>query len=245
MPLLVSLTSFGPRFATLHLTLESLLDQTLVPDAVLLWIADHELDLLPERVRALQKRGLTILSCPDIRSYKKLIFARERYPDAAIATADDDLFYPRTWLQTLVEGFDPAERTIVCYRAHRIRVLGDGRIAPYLSWEMDVQDERARIPSADILPTTGHGVLYPPACFRSEVSDRRLFERLCPTGDDLWFYWLSRLAGWNYKKVGGLAQWIDWPTSRTASLMEENWAGANDRQIRSLEAEYGNPLHYV
>jgi hypothetical protein len=244
IPLLVSLTSFGPRFATLHLTIESLLDQTLVPDAVILWIAEQELELLPSRVRALEKRGLTIRGCPDIRSYKKLVFARDQYPEAAIATADDDLFYPRTWLQTLVEGFDPADHAIVCYRAHRIGVLDDGRLAPYLSWELDVQDERARIPSVDIMPTTGHGVLYPPECFAPDVNNRQLFEQLSPTGDDLWFYWMSRLAGWKYKKVGGPAQWIDWPTSRTDSLMQENWAGGNDRQIRSLEAKYGNPLRY-
>lgn len=245
MPLIVSLTSFAPRFATLHLTLESLLDQTIVPDAVILWIADRELALLPERVRALQKRGLTIRGCPDVRSYKKLVFALNENSDAMLAVADDDLFYPPTWLRTLVEGYDPADPAIACYRAHRIRLRGDGRIAPYLSWEMEVQDERARTPSVDVMPTTGHGVLYPPGCFMPEVTDRALFERLCPTADDLWFFWMSRRAGWKYKKVGGAQPLIDWPSSRTASLMQGNLAGGNDRQIRAMEEEFGNPLRFV
>jgi hypothetical protein len=45
--------------------------------------------------------------------------------------------------------------------------------------------------------------------------------------------------------VGGAQPLIDWPSSRTASLMQDNLAGGNDRQIRAMEEEFGNPLRFV
>jgi hypothetical protein len=245
MPLIISLTSFVARFATLHLTLQSLLDQIVTPDGVILWIAEREIDMLPKRVTRLQAHGLTIRSCPDVRSYKKLVFAIPEFPDAAIVTADDDTFYPPTWLETLVSAFDAKDRAVICCRAHRLHLLADGRVAPYLSWEMDVQDEAATHPSVDLVPTGVGGVLYPPGSLAPTALDSRQFQRLCPTGDDLWFYWMARLAGWKHVRVAGPDRWIDWPTSRTDSLMQDNWAGANDSQIRNLETEYGNPLRFA
>jgi hypothetical protein len=243
-PLLVSLTSFVPRFETLHLTLRSLLNQRVKPDSILLWIAEHELARLPRRVRDLEGRGVEIRGCADIGSYKKLIYALEQHPDCYIATADDDLFYGPDWLATLVDAVDAEQPVTPCHRAHRLVTRPDGRIAPYLEWQLDVQDEAARRPSQDILPTTGAGVLYPPRCFSPEVTDRALFQMLSPTADDLWFYWMARKAGSKFKKVGGAFPMLLWPTFERQSLASGNWAGGNDRQIRELEETFGNPLWF-
>ncbi|TAM63345.1 MAG: hypothetical protein EPN49_02390 [Rhodanobacter sp.] len=51
--LIVSMTSYGPRFKWLHLTINSLLEQTIIPDAILLWISDDEINDLPDSVRDL------------------------------------------------------------------------------------------------------------------------------------------------------------------------------------------------
>jgi hypothetical protein len=242
-PLLVSLTSFAPRFETLHLTLRSLLNQIVKPDSILLWIAQDELQLLPQRVRDLERDGVQIRGCADIGSYKKLIYALEEQPDSYIATADDDLFYGPDWLAAMVDATDPEQPCILCHRAHRVAVQADGRIAPYLEWQLDVRDERSRLPSADIMPTTGAGVLYPPNCFSREVTERPLFQALCPTADDLWFYWMARKAGSKFKKVGRAFPMVLWPTFDRDSLATGNGAGGNDRQIRKLEETFGNPLY--
>jgi hypothetical protein len=241
-PLIVSVTSFGPRFTTLHLTLQSLIQQAIRPDAIVLWIADHELSALPRRVLSLESKGLQIRGCPDIRSYKKLIFALEQWPDAFIATADDDAFYEPRWLETMVTAVDGDRPPIICHRANRLALQEDGRLAPYLDWSMDVQDEAARAPSVDLVPTGIGGILYPPGSLNGQVGNRALFERLCPTADDLWFYWMARMAGSKHKKVGPRFEQILWPTFDRGSLASENWAGGNDRQIASLEQAFGNPL---
>lgn len=240
--LIVSLTSFEPRFVTLHLTLKSLLNQSVAPDQIILWIAHEELSLLPARVRRLAKKGVSIRGCEDIGSYKKLIYSLEEFPDAFIATADDDLFYEPRWLETMVSAADGAEKVIVCHRAHRIALDHNLAIAPYERWEMNARDERARRPATDLVPTTGGGALYPPGSLSAEVLDRSLFQRLAPTADDLWFYWMARRAGSKIMKVGGKFAMMEWPNPRTPRLWHVNRAGENDRQIQNLAAEFGNPI---
>src|ERR1700733_9463682 len=58
--LIVSVTSFPPRFGTLALALRSLLRQTVTADQTVLWIVHKDMPLLPRNVLALQSDGLTI-----------------------------------------------------------------------------------------------------------------------------------------------------------------------------------------
>ena len=180
---------------------------------------------------------MEIRSCDDLRSFKKLVPALEAFPNAFIATADDDIHYPRKWLESLVSGSE--QGVITCHRAHRMRRSPDGRLRPYLEWEFAVQDSEARRPSADILPTGIGGILYPPHCLDPRVTDQELFLRLCPGGDDLWFYWCARMAGTLYRKVGGEFRMVTWPGTQESSLWASNEAGGNDRMIRALEEEFG------
>ena len=243
-PLYVSLTSHPARFGMLPHTLRSLLRQSVRPDGILLWIAHEDMPRLPRKVARLASRGVIIRECEDLRSYKKLVFALAEFPDAFIVTADDDLYYPPTWLETLVDAVDRAEKTILCHRAHRIAFNEDGSVAPYDSWQWDVQDEAARRPSRDLVPTTGAGALYPPRCLSDEVGDADLFQRLCPTADDFWFYAMARRAGTPVMKVGGRFAVVPWPGARASSLWAINQAGANDRQIRNLEEAFGKSVSF-
>jgi len=97
--LIVSLTSYPPRFATLDKTIKCLLRQTVKPDAIVLWIASGDRSKLPDAVTRLERDGLTIACCDNLRSYKKIIPALERYPNAFIVAADDDLYIWPTWLE--------------------------------------------------------------------------------------------------------------------------------------------------
>ncbi|WP_129793640.1 glycosyltransferase family A protein [Sphingosinicella sp. CPCC 101087] len=239
--LFISLTSYPPRFRTLHLTLESLLQQTTAADGILLWIAHSDVAALPNKVRSLQNRGVRIIPCEDIRSYKKLVPALEAYPDAFIATADDDLRYSPDWLEMLVDGYDPSNPCLVCHRAHRVRITSDGHIAPYLEWERDVQDARARMPSADLIGTTGAGVLFFPGCLPSKALDRRLFLELCPDADDLWFFWMARLGAVRHRKVGPKFRLATWPESQSIRLFNTNKMGGNDHQVAALRQAFGQP----
>ncbi|HVM21673.1 MAG TPA: glycosyltransferase [Sphingomicrobium sp.] len=240
--MIVSLTSYPPRFGTLELTLNSLLEQTIMPDEIVLWIADQDMPKLPENILRLQGRGITIRTCEDLKSYKKLVPAIEAEPGAFIVTADDDLYYEPTWLEQLAEAWDGDRRTILARRAHRVKEDSKGRIAPYASWGWEVWDDAARKPSADILATSGAGALFPPGALDPRVTDRSLFQTLSPTADDLWFYWMARLAGTRSKVVGRRSRTVMWPLPLENSLAATNNFGGNDRQIRMLEEAFGNPI---
>jgi hypothetical protein len=245
-PLIVSLTSYPLRFNNLHLTLKSLLNQSVKPDKLVLWIAHGDLPLLPARVRRLERCGVTIRPCEDIGSYKKLIFALEEYPEGFIVTADDDMFYAPRWLEALMSGVDPGEKIIVCHRAHRITIEEDGAIAPYANWKKGAQDVPPLIPSKDLLATGCAGILYPPGSLSPEVSRKELFQQLCSSADDLWFYWMARRAGSTVMKTGAEFPLIEWPSRRPrpSSLWDINRVGGNDQQIKNLEEAFGNPLNF-
>jgi hypothetical protein len=236
---MISLTSYPARFGSLHLTLGCLLDQTVAADRIVLWIADEDVDALPTHVRELERRGLQISTCDDLRSFKKLIPALQAYPNAYIVTADDDVYYRPDWLEMLVAGAVDEKRTVICHRAHRLRRQANDRIAPYAQWQRDVRDLAARSPSADLVPTGVGGVLYPPGALDRSVCERAQFERLCPNGDDLWFFWMARAAGTRHKKVGPKFWQISWASTQASALWASNEAGGNDAMIAALEKEFG------
>jgi hypothetical protein len=235
--LIVSLTSYPARFDTLHLTLGCLLDQSVKADRTILWIAHQDIHTLPRPVRELAERGLEIRACDDLRSFKKLVPALEAFPTAFIATADDEIYYPRRWLERL--AMESEEGVITCHRAHRMKRTPDGRLQSYLEWDFAVEDKRARKPSTDIMPTGVAGTLYPPGSLDGRVLDRDLFLELCPSGDDLWFAWCARMARTKFKQVGTKYRLITWSGSQDTSLWADNQTGGNDRMIRALEDQLG------
>jgi hypothetical protein len=240
--LVMSLTSYPARYGTLALTLRSLLSQDVAADRVVLNLAETDIAALPSAVRRLEAYGLEIRGTTDTRSYKKIIPALRNFPEAFIVTADDDVYYPSDWLSRLIAGWDGRPNLIVCHRARELRRDDDGRLMPYGAWPLKTA---AGGESRELVPTGVGGVLYPPRLFNEEVLDEEAFMRLCPTGDDLWLYWIGRRSGANYRRVHGLPEPANWPATRRNALHKHNLSGgANDRMIEALLAEYGDPLDY-
>jgi hypothetical protein len=238
--LIVSLTSFPARYPTLPMTLKSLLDQKVRPDRTILWIADGDWDALTPDVWALCDHGLSIMRCDDVRSYNKIIHALERWPEAFIVTADDDIYYSPNWLRRLVEGYLHGEPAICARRAHRVLRTAEGCMAPYESWVFDIVSPAGTPATAtELFPTGIGGVIYPPGSLSPETTDQSLFTRLCPTADDLWLYWMGRRANARYRQVGPAFPRIVWEGSQTIALYANNALGGNDTQIAALERHFG------
>ncbi len=238
--LVVSVTSYAKRFPTLELTLRRILQQTVKPDETVLWIAADEADQLPEGVTALQRSGLSIRLTRDIRSYKKIIPALEHYPESFIITLDDDVDYPPDAIATLVDNYrSPSE--ILCRRAHRITFDENGTALPYNEWQFEVPGEDVR---ADLFATGCAGVLYPPHSLKyPDVLDEAAFSALAPWGDDLWLFWMTRLAGNTVRRVGAPHPLRLWPGCDEQGLWKtKNANGGNDQAIAALSMRYGWPL---
>jgi len=239
-PLIVSLTSYPPRFKTLSLTLRCLLAQSIRADQTILWIAHQDRQAITEEIEALRSKGLSIRYCEDVRSHKKYAYAFREFSDCFIVTADDDAYYWPTWLAQLVEGHSPHTRDFACLRAHKIVFTPDGRPGEYDQWEHNTNDSQ---PSPAIFPTGLGGVLYRPAEMHPDVTNLDRAMLLAPTADDLWLYWMARRAGICFRKVGPTQRFHNWSGTQAASLYQVNSvvANGNDVQIDAMIRAYGWP----
>lgn len=239
-PLVVSVTSYPPRFGVLAQTLRGLLRQTVQPDHTILWVAPDDYALVPADVLALQAQGLTIATDPAWRSYRKIVPALRAYPGHAIVTADDDVYYWPSWLEELVEAHSRTQAQVICHRADRMVLGADGGPVAYDDWERPM---RMAGQSPLVLATGVLGVLYGPDAFYPDVTDETLYRSLAPSSDDLWLYWMYRMQGHAAMRIGGRRRILEWPGSQKISLRSENMLGAtgNDRAVQALRAHYGMP----
>jgi hypothetical protein len=189
IPIIVSLTSYGERFGDLPKTIYSLLNQTLKPDRIILWLNKDYGDLtnLPYEVTRFIKNGLEIRFVEDIGSYTKSIYAFKEYSESIIVTADDDIYYPAKWLELLYYSYISHPDDIQVHRAHRVFVEGKN-IIKYKSWGKHVEEESARF---DNFLTGVGGVLYPPNCFSKEVLREDIFLKNARWADDIWFWFMA------------------------------------------------------
>ena len=133
--LIVSLTSYPPRFTTLYPTLVHLLVQTVRANRIVLWVAPEDQKLLPGKVRRLVRFGLEIREAVDTGSYKKIVPALQAFPGAFIVTADDDIDYDKKWLEELLKTWDGRLDQIAFHRRARNHLEGGWPAAPLYKME--------------------------------------------------------------------------------------------------------------
>lgn len=238
--IVVSLTSIPSRFNCLPICLESLFSQSIKPDRVILWIQDDlTLSDIPKSILRFQKRGLTISFYSNIRSYKKIIPTLREHPDAVIVTADDDILYPKKWLERLYKSYQSSPNCIHCHRGHFMTKDQDGNIAQYEKWIFEASGIVEE--SYFVFPTGCAGVLYPPGALSIEVLNEKIFMALCPTTDDLWLKAMSLRAGTKCKKVSAQSLTLHeiHGSQDNSSLREFNVTlRNNDRQMEAVFHRY-------
>ncbi|WP_410217328.1 glycosyltransferase [Paracoccus sp. (in: a-proteobacteria)] len=240
VPLSITLTSYPLRFHHLAKTICSLIDQTVAADRIVLWVAYGDEKALPAEVVQLQAHGLSIRTCQDIRSYKKLIPSLDEFADNYLVTADDDVYYPPNWLDSLVSIAARNPRAVVGGRVHMAELNPDGSFKPYTRWELATSKRQTPTNRHLMFPTGVGGILYPPRAFHEEVSNREDFMRFCPQGDDIWFFWMAKRAGLQHLRGRDWFDVIEWPSTQQVALCNDNLHGSgNDEQIKAMEAHFG------
>ncbi|MFT4151974.1 MAG: glycosyltransferase family 2 protein [Paracoccaceae bacterium] len=238
-PLVVSLTSYAARFPTLADTLRSLLRQTVRADRTVLWLTEEDRRAIPPEIEALKAEGLEFGISPNLRSFTKIVPALLAHPDSYIVTADDDLPYWAGWLEGLVRGMRTAGTTSVTHRAHRILLGPDGLPVPYATWDWHINAPDA---GPLVFATGVLGVIYDAARLHPDATRADLFTTLCPSADDIWLYWMTRLGGGTAMKIGGRHRILEWPGSQAQNLRGHNLTGPmNDRALAAMIAHYGFP----
>lgn len=229
--LIVSLTSYPPRFSTLHKTIESILKQSITPQRFCLYIAENDMEQLPDKVTRLAGYGLEIVPTKDIRSFKKLIPCLSSNRDQVIVTADDDVVYPRHWLRLLYWHHLETPSTIICHRARYMTFSSTGSINSYIWWP-NIDRELA---SLLVVPIGNGGVLYPPDCFHEEIDKEDLFLHLCGSSDDIWFKAMSLKRRIACKKINHYPHFFKHHRkSQQTALKNTNMQFLNDEHITKV-----------
>lgn len=241
---IVSMTTHAPRVRDVHIALESLMAQRFRDFDLHLYISRHDMaqiERLPETLERLIARGLKVcVTEQDYRSYDKLVHALVRYPNACIITVDDDVIYPRRWLNGLLETSARHPGCIVCYRGHFLSETAPG--SRHISYSASRSDSRPGVSGPDLclMPTGNSGVLYPPQSLDPIALDSDAFQGLAPSADDIWFKMASLKKGTPCVRVG--PKNVEFPptaSARVAPLHKQNVRlGGNDRQFMNCLLHY-------
>mgnify|MGYP005915554373 CR=1 FL=1 len=238
--LIVSLTSYGPRIQDVHLTIESMMQQTRKANRIILWLSENEQTKeLPMSLQLQQERGLEVRHCTDIRSYTKLIPTLKLCPEAIIITVDDDCLYNVDVIDRLYRSYITDKTCVHCLTGSEI-AINDGEIEPYCKWK----PFKINASGKKYLATGVGGVIYPPHIFTSEVFNENVFMSICPTADDIWFKTMELIAGVKVKRAEvHNASGVEFMTNEVAQVVNLNSnnvrGGQNDVQIKKVFERYG------
>ena len=237
---IVSMTSFPAAIMFARKAILSILNGSALPDKVVLYLtfSQFENNQIPAELAALTEQYpiFEIRNCDvDIRSYQKLVPALKDFPDAVVVTVDDDVDYHPNMLAKLLKWHAKYPDVIWAHRAKRIAY---GR--PYRKWHkyhwFNFLFKRVQ-PNFHTLQTGVGGVLYPPHSLRKDMIDERLFTRIAPTTDDIWF-WAAAVANnvpvaavpFGYNKLRDLGK----PNS--LALKMNNFKLGTDRNVAAMNA---------
>lgn len=240
---IISLTTFPARIEKVWLTIQSLLRQTYKPDKIILWLAEDEFEnnTLPTSVLNLEKYGVEIRFCQNLKPHKKYFFALKEFPDANIITVDDDMIYHPDLLHNLIKLHQQFPKAICCSMTRRI-LITDGIVMPYDTWQYVKTNEA---PSNSLLVMGGGGTLFPPDSFHKNIFNLTYLVDYSLTTDDLWLKIMSVLKGSKVANNSGIYPrfFIPIMVVNNKRLMDENISNkVNDKVFNKLIDIFNVPI---
>jgi len=195
----VSLTTWGQRAKTVYLAIESIARGKTRPSRLILWIDEvHLFNNLPKTIRRLQSRGLEVMLCKNYGPHKKYYpyVESQNSFDLPLVTADDDILYPRYWLEYLVDANRDFPGAVNCYHAGRIKYdKGSGRIC------MSSRSCHSTDPSVCHIAIGLAGIIYPQPYLMVLKRAGSAFENCCPRQDDVWHHVMALRAGYKVRQI--------------------------------------------
>ena len=185
----VSLTTIPSRLATLHLVIRSLLVQSVRPMKIVLWVQEGLSESLPKSLTKLQGYNFKIRYTKGSASHRKLVHSLEAFPETPIVSCDDDLIYPKNWLENLLNEAQMNPEAIVANQTRYIQYESDGAVKSYKDWTYP----KDNFNPMRVIAIGAGGVYYPVGALDPLVTEESLYMSLAPRADDLWFKAMSLL----------------------------------------------------
>jgi hypothetical protein len=239
----VSVTSHPARFGALAIALTALKTQILQPQAINVFIAEADVEALPDSIKLLEKSGyIKIESCEDLGSGKKLIPALNKQGKLPIITIDDDLFFENDLFLHLMINHYLYPKAIIAARVHRLSVSESGDVLSFSQWHKHY--DLGEGPSKDLMPTSGAGTLFPPRAMHEDASDAALYTKLSYNTDDLWWYFQARRQGTLIRRLSGFDHLNFIESTQEVGLWKNGNQDRNEVNLKALIAQYDNPLNF-
>lgn len=182
--MIVSLTTYPARVKGVWITIASLLQQTMPPRKIILWLAKEQFpnSEIPKKLEGLKKYGLEIRFCEDLAPHKKYFHVMQEYPHDYIITADDDILYPENHIERLWQGCEKYPEAIICHWSHKIEMDSQGEVQSYDLWSDNGEEK----PAYSTLAVGCNGVLYPPGSLPAAAFRKEQIVSSALLTDDLW-----------------------------------------------------------
>jgi len=188
--IIVSLTSYYKRLNTLYNVLDSILNGNLIPDKIILTLYFKDINFISKYIYDyLNKNNITLIIVDiDIKSHKKYFYVMQKYPYDIIITIDDDIIYENNTIELLYKSYLKYPNEISARRVHLIKYDQNGLSTFYNQWYKEYK--LLKIPSFDLLATTGAGTLFPPNILKINYS--LIYDIFnCITSDDLFLKFIE------------------------------------------------------
>lgn len=241
---IVSLTSFPARISNVHLVIQCLLRQTVLPRKVILWLSEEQFRgvVLPSTLTSLTNEIFNIRFVDgDIRSHKKYYYAISEFPDSDILLVDDDLYYPTDMIEKMLNASKEYPETVICRFGSIMKYKSDN-VLPYNDWWDEVTCESG---NQNLFFGSGGGTLIKKKWFYEDILNIKLARTLTPLADDVWLNAMVNLKGTKkYKVKCGLILPII--IKNNEKLSYENVVGnRNSEQIEAVMNYYRTQLGVV
>lgn len=222
----ISLTSIRSRLKYVRYAVMSLLLQNPKPRLVVLWVSPDLAQYIPRSLLRMQGARFEIRYRDDVGPHTKLVHALAEFPGEVLVTADDDMLYESTWLARLWSDHVRYPADVIGHQCRVISVDSVGNLQPYRQWRRAAPGEASQY----VLPLGFSGVLYPPGSLAAEAVNAKLFRRLAPKADDLWFRAMSLINGVRARRSSSPPEKpIPLPFSQAITLNSENVAQDGNR----------------
>lgn len=177
--IIISVTSYKERLPFLSTTLNSIYNQKIQADKIVLVLYKEDVKYIPSSIKKdIDNNKIELIICDEnIKGHKKYYYTMLKYPNDIIITIDDDLIYDDDLISTLMEYYEKYPNCICARRVHRIR-----KGEKYINW--DFEYDKILEPSMDLFATGGAGTLYSPNILKiQELDFNKIYE--CINADDV------------------------------------------------------------
>lgn len=230
----VTLTTIPARAAMLKPVLRSLIDQSEPADRIVLALphATRSGEPYPPLAQLALPQGVEVIRCEDEGPATKVLPALRLEPDAVLIVVDDDVIYPRRFIETLLKEHRRLRKAAFGFRGVRLT-----QSVPFYALDHIFATGIAEPAAVDVLFGTW-GYLLPPRILGEAVHDFTGYPPQVRWVDDVWISGHLARAGVPRFVVRANELPLETPASFRAALTAGiNHSGENDETALKVFAD--------